>query len=212
MIEPKHSPVALRAILLLVVFFSQNILANETNVAARNMLQLSAIPIASGSFIQRKYFKVLKQPIKSQGELYFDVNLGLLWQTNRPLYSALILKNNSVYTEDGRNPAKELKGANSLSLMLLSILSGDREQVAENFTFARGNTEGCTNLTPKLAQLAKLMQAIELCQKNSKVNNGLGLNHIDQIILREHGGNRTEIDVKLTVMPALPESVRARLN
>lgn len=206
-----HQFSALRALLFLAALLSQNAFAEKLDVAPVEMMALSHVAIASGSFEQRKYFTVLKQPIRSQGELYFDVDKGLLWQTNKPVHSALILKNNSVFTEDGVNPAKELKGASSLSLMLLSIMSGDRAKITENFTITESKAVECRILTPKLAQLAKVMQSIELCVDNLQVDNELGLKHINRIVLREHSGNRTEIDVKLTTISALPESVRARL-
>lgn len=207
-----RSSVMLRVLLFLMVFLSYEILASEANNVTEGMLDFSVIPVASGSFVQRKYFKVLKQPIKSHGELHFDVNLGLLWQTNTPLYSALILKNNSVYSEDGHNPPKKLKGASNLSLMLLSILSGNRVQIDANFIVTNSEIQGCVMLTPKQVQLSKVMQAIELCQKQSNEDTELALNHIERIILREHSGNRTEIDVKLTAISALPETVRVRFN
>lgn len=207
-----HIAIVLKVTLILMTFFSQNLLAEQVNTTPDNKLKFSAISIASGSFTQHKFFKVLKQPITSQGEFYFDVNLGLLWQTNKPLYSALVLKNGGVYTEDGQTPAKALKGAESLSLMLLSILSGDRAQLVENFTLTESTTSGCINLKPNMAKLAKVMKIIELCQKYSEDESVADFNQIARIILHEHSDNRTEINVKLTAISALPESIRARLN
>lgn len=195
---------------------SQHVAANENDSAiAIEIMQFNQLPIASGNFIQRKYFTVLKQPIKSKGEVFFDVDLGLLWQTNQPLYSALILKNNRLFTQDSNSVIKELKGASDLSVMLLSIMSGNNTKITENFTTVKHSRAGCINLIPNLTQLAKVMQKIELCQSNKSENEISGVEDsilYEQIVLHEHSGNRTEIDLQLTSIVTLPEAIRARLQ
>tara|TARA_R110000737_G_scaffold319725_2_gene331043 strand:+ start:1522 stop:2163 length:642 start_codon:yes stop_codon:yes gene_type:complete len=175
-------------------------------------IALSTMPIAAGHFVQRKYFKVLKQPIKSQGELYFDVNIGLLWQTNKPLYSALLLKPNGLFTENSSGVSQELKGASLLSQVLLDILSGDSDKIAANFSIDNSEDKHCLNLSPQLPQLAKIINIVQLCHIDEQSSNQAQQNDINHIVLHEHSGNRTEIDVQLTPLPVLPEAIRARLQ
>lgn len=201
---------------LLIAGFSTNVLAENKPAAQTQTLALSTMAIASGHFIQRKYFTVLKHPIKSQGELYFDVNIGLLWQTNKPLHSALLLKKNGLFTENSSGSSQELKGASTVSQVLLSIMSGDSEKILQNFSVNDSDVEHCLSLTPKLTQLANIIHTVQLChsddQGDAQANNAQQLKTINHIVLHEHTGNRTEIDVQLTSMLALPEAVRARLQ
>lgn len=196
--------------LLLLTSFSTSVFAQAPQLTNPVPVELSAIPIASGNFVQRKYFTVLKQPIKSQGELYFDVDLGLLWQTNKPLYSALLMTKNRLFTEDDRGARQEIQGASAISQLLLNIMSGDSEQIAENFTLADDtlSENACLSLTPKLTQLAKVIKTVQLCHRDSEASE----NNINRIVLFEHSGNRTEMDVQLTALKTLPEAVRARLQ
>ncbi|WP_077284407.1 outer membrane lipoprotein carrier protein LolA [Cognaticolwellia aestuarii] len=206
----ERSNVIAMLLLMLVICFSAG--AENYPDEPLNQPTLSTMPIASGSFVQRKYFKVLKHPIKSQGELYFDVSIGLLWQTEQPIYSALLLKKSGLFTENGTGDSQELKGASAISQVLLNIMSGDSEQLAKNFTINASTIDHCLSLTPKLTQLAKIIDNVQLCHINTPEKNQQNLNDINHIVLHEHSGNRTEITLQLTPMTMLPEAVRARLQ
>ena len=206
----ERSNVIAMLLLMLVICFSAG--AENYPDEPLNQPTLSTMPIASGSFVQRKYFKVLKHPIKSQGELYFDVSIGLLWQTEQPIYSALLLKKSGLFTENGTGDSQELKGASAISQVLLNIISGDSEQLAKNFTINASTIDHCLSLTPKLTQLAKIIDNVQLCHINTPEKNQQNLNDINHIVLHEHSGNRTEITLQLTPMTMLPEAVRARLQ
>lgn len=206
----ERSNVIAMLLLMLVICFSAG--AENYPDEPLNQPTLSTMPIASGSFVQRKYFKVLKHPIKSQGELYFDVSIGLLWQTEQPIYSALLLKKSGLFTENGTGDSQELKGASAISQVLLNIMSGDSEQLAKNFTINASTIDHCLSLTPKLTQLAKIIDNVQLCHIDTPEKNQQNLNDINHIVLHEHSGNRTEITLQLTPMIMLPEAVRARLQ
>tara|TARA_R110002060_G_scaffold77748_2_gene89611 strand:- start:829 stop:1461 length:633 start_codon:yes stop_codon:yes gene_type:complete len=206
----ERSNVIAMLLLMLVICFSAG--AENYQDEPLNQPTLSTMPIASGSFVQRKYFKVLKHPIKSQGELYFDVSIGLLWQTEQPIYSALLLKKLGLFTENGTGDSQELKGASAISQVLLNIMSGDSEQIAKNFTINASTIDHCLSLTPKLTQLAKIIDNVQLCHIDTPEKNQQNLNDINHIVLHEHSGNRTEITLQLTPMTMLPEAVRARLQ
>lgn len=206
----ERSNVIAMLLFMLVICFSAG--AENYPDEPLNQPTLSTMPIASGSFVQRKYFKVLKHPIKSQGELYFDVSIGLLWQTEQPIYSALLLKKSGLFTENGTGDSQELKGASAISQVLLNIMSGDSEQLAQNFTINASTIDHCLSLTPKLTQLAKIIDNVQLCHIDTPEKNQQNLNDINHIVLHEHSGNRTEITLQLTPMTMLPEAVRARLQ
>ena len=199
-------------LLMLVIGGSASVSAEEIKESQQNTLALNTVPVATGNFVQRKYFKVLKHPIKSQGEIYFDVNIGLLWQTEQPIYSALLLKKSGLFTENDNGDSQEVKGASAISQVLLDIMSGDSNKLAENFIINNNIVEHCLILTPKLTQLAKIIDNVQLCHIDTPEKNQQNPNDINQIILHEHSGNRTEITLQLTPTLMLSETVRARLQ
>ena len=207
-----HNLVCFVMLLMLVIGGSASVSAEEINESQQNTLALNTVPVATGNFVQRKYFKVLKHPIKSQGEIYFDVNIGLLWQTEQPIYSALLLKKSGLFTENDNGDSQEIKGASAISQVLLDIMSGDSNKLTENFIINNNIVEHCLTLTPKLTQLAKIIDNVQLCHIDTPEKNQQNPNDINQIILHEHSGNRTEITLQLTPTLMLSETVRARLQ
>ena len=207
-----HNLVCFVILLMLVIGGSASVSAEEINESQQNTLALNTVPVATGNFVQRKYFKVLKHPIKSQGKIYFDVNIGLLWQTEQPIYSALLLKKSGLFTENDNGDSQEVKGASAISQVLLDIMSGDSNKLAENFIIKNNIAERCLILTPKLTQLAKIIDNVQLCHIDTPEKNQQNPNDINQIILHEHSGNRTEITLQLTPTLMLSETVRARLQ
>lgn len=207
-----HNLVCFVILLMLVIGGSASVSAEEINESQQNTLALNTVPVATGNFVQRKYFKVLKHPIKSQGEIYFDVNIGLLWQTEQPIYSALLLKKSGLFTENDNGDSQEIKGASAISQVLLDIMSGDSNKLTENFIINNNIVEHCLTLTPKLTQLAKIIHNVQLCHIDTPEKNQQNPNDINQIILHEHSGNRTEITLQLTPTLMLSETVRARLQ
>jgi hypothetical protein len=67
-------------------------------------------------------------------------------------------------------------------------------------------------LTPKDTQLASAIRSIELCSKQNDEESKSSIYDIEQIVLFEHSGNRTEIELTLSPQKMLPEVVRAQLK
>lgn len=183
------------------------------NKAKPELLSLfSSLPLAVGDFNQRKYFKVLKQPIKSSGQIYFDQQLGFLWQTRQPVFSALMLKQSGLYVDDGINPEQKVAGAAELSKVLISAISGDIAALNSGFDIVHDVVATCLILTPKQTGLAKVVAKIKLCGSGEeKTSSGAGMK-LKQLVLMEVSGNRTEIDLNLNAIEQLPGNVRAKLQ
>jgi len=165
--------------------------------------QLTSLPLAQGRFEQRKFFTVLKKPIISTGEVYFDQGLGLIWQTNSPISSVLRLKKSGLYMQDVVSAEREVKGAGTITQVLMNALSGNVNALENEFSFKLSEQSGCISLLPKENLLANIMQAIDLCIIENKLSS---------IILFEHSGNRTEIDISLSALTKLPEAISAQLQ
>jgi hypothetical protein len=177
--------------------------AIESKAANKPLEQLTSLPLAKGTFEQRKYFTILKQPIVSKGEVYFDQQLGLIWQTHFPLSSVMRLKKSGLYMQDALTPEREVKGAGAMTQVLMNALSGNISALESEFTFQSSTKSGCVSLLPKANLLANIMQSIDLCMIE---------NELSRIVLFEHSGNRTEIDINLSALTQLPEAISAQLQ
>jgi len=199
-------------LLSLVLMFSTAQAANDKS-AEQVISALNPVNIASGTFVQRKYFNVLKQPIISQGEIHFEKDLGLLWQTNKPIHSQMLLKNSGLYSDDGINPIKKIKGAGAVASAMMSTMMGDTETILQEFEIKSTSKNHCVNLIPNDVQLSKIINAIELCSKTAKLNSNTKQNNIlDYVILHEKSGNRTEIQLQFNSVNVLSEEIRAQLQ
>jgi hypothetical protein len=168
----------------------------------KDLSQFKPLPVATGTFVQNKYFTVLKNPITATGEFFFDNELGFIWQTNKPIYSALLLKQDGLYSVDHLQQVKRVKNAGSIAAVLMNAISGDLTALQSTFTLSQNNDNQCVQLTPKDDVIAKVMRMIELC----------GTETVEHLVLFETSGNRTEIDVSLTAIDQLPEAMRAQLQ
>ncbi len=173
------------------------------NSPLAQLKKLTSLPLAQGNFEQRKYFTVLKHPIISTGEVYFDQELGLVWQTHYPISSVLRLKRSGLYMQDAVSAEREVKGAGTMTQVLMNALSGNVSALENEFSFKTSKQSGCISLLPKKNLLANIMQTIDLCIINSQLS---------RIVLFEHSGNRTEIDIDLVALTKLPEAISAQLQ
>ncbi|QUM85760.1 outer membrane lipoprotein carrier protein LolA [Moritella sp. 28] len=170
--------------------------------------QFKPLAIASGTFVQHKYFTVLKNPVISSGELFLDQALGFVWHTSKPIASTMILKEEGLFSIDHRQQQKQINNATPIASVLMSALSGDLAALETQFslattslTKAASSNQTCIELTPKDAVIAKVMRVIELCGKDT----------VDHLVLFETSGNRTEIELSLTAVDELPKAIREQL-
>ena len=225
----------LRLLLLLLMSLAGNVFAADLNSDEIEALssdsatplallsQFKPLTIASGTFVQNKYFTILKNPITSTGELYLDQALGFVWHTSKPIASTMILKDEGLFSIDHRQQQKQINNATPIATVLMSALSGDLAALESQFSLAPvsltkvSSTKGsstkslltktassgqtCIELTPKDATIAKVMRVIELC----------GNDTVEHLVLFETSGNRTEIAINLTAVDELPKAIREQL-
>ncbi|MDX2319229.1 MAG: outer membrane lipoprotein carrier protein LolA [Moritella sp.] len=184
-----------------------------TSTATLDLLsQFKPLTIASGKFVQNKYFTVLKNPVISTGELYLDQSLGFVWHTSKPVVSTMLLKNDGLFSIDHRQQQTKIKNATPIAAVLMSALSGDLAALESQFSLAASSTntaltktastsQTCIELTPKDETIAKVMRVIELCGEDT----------VEHLVLFETSGNRTEIALSLTAVAELPKAIREQL-
>lgn len=162
--------------------------------------------IAAGTFTQRKFFRVLKKPIISSGEFYFDTHIsGLLWQTKRPVESSLILKEKRLYQKNNQGQLSEIKAGANISQLLISIMSGKLQALEQLFDISVAAQQSCYELKPKTGELTQIFDLISMC-------NQLDDQRKSSLVLYEKQGNRTEIDIVISPLTTLPETIRAQLE
>ena len=193
-------------------------LSSDSATPLALLSQFKPLTIASGSFVQNKYFTVLKNPITSTGELYLDQALGFVWHTSKPIASTMILKDDGLFSIDHRQQQKQINNATPIATVLMSALSGDLAALESQFSLAAtsltkasstkasltktaSSNQTCIELTPKDATIAKVMRVIELCGKDT----------VEHLVLFETSGNRTEIELSLTAVDELPKAIREQL-
>jgi len=158
--------------------------------------------LISGTFKQNKYFKVLKQPIKSSGVFYLDPKLGFYWQTQKPVNSAIFLKSGELMEKDYRGKVKQIAGGGTLASVLIKAISGDISALKNDFNLVKLDGSEYLELTPKQDTLRQAISKIEI----------YGSVQPNSIKLFEAKGNKTEIQLNYHSNPIIPEAVRAQLQ
>jgi len=200
--------------LLLLMSLASNVFAadaiKDSSTPLALLSKFKPLTVASGTFVQNKYFTVLKNPVTSTGELYLDQALGFVWHTSKPIASTLLLKQDGLYSVDHRQQQKKINNATPIATVLMSALSGDVAALESEFTLVQkppqkglgsGSENICLQLTPKDPVIAKVMRIIELCGKDT----------VEHLVLFETSGNRTEIAINLTEVDELPKEIREQL-
>jgi len=158
--------------------------------------------LISGTFVQNKFFKILKQPIKSSGDFYLDQKLGFYWQTIKPVNSAVFLKSGELMEKDHHGNVKSIAGGGTLATVLIKAISGDINALKHDFDVVKLDASDCLELIPKEEVLRQAITKIAICG---------GLKP-DSIKLFESKGNKTEIQLIYHENAIIPEAIRAQLQ
>ncbi|MGB1199948.1 MAG: LolA family protein [Cognaticolwellia aestuarii] len=149
-----------------------------------NVKQFASGDSVSGSFIQKKYFKVLKLPFKSNGEFTFSEQ-EFVWQTLVPVNSAIIFSDNKLQQQNAQGQVTELPNIDGLARLLPDLLQARFDNLAMRFSFAEHNKANCVSLTPEDQNLKQAISNMSLCADN----NG----QVSNIELLDQNNNKTEI-------------------
>lgn len=146
-----------------------------------------------GSFEQSKQIRLIKKPLRSQGEFTLLKDKGVLWRTIEPTTSLLrITHDEIVQIKDGKttvlvslkqNPALGLIGK-----ILFAVFSADIEELKRNFEFTRDDLNRQTghweaSLLPKDPMVRKVIDHIDLS----------GGRTLETLRLYEVNGDKTSI-------------------
>ncbi len=147
--------------LLTAVAFAQNLEEVCTSLAEH--------PNTTGNFVQVKTIQTNGRKLKSNGT-YIISTEGILWQTEKPVPSSLILTKNSVVQIAANGKKSVMDGRDNqmfanISETLSSVLSGDAAALRKNFNcdFTINNDgQWSVKLEPKDSTIASVMKTLVL--------------------------------------------------
>ena len=130
---------------------------------------LASHPNTTGSFTQTKTLQTNGRKLTSTGKFIF-CPLGILWQTEKPFPSSLILTEDAMIQIAANGKKSVMSGKDNqifanISATLSSVFSGNAEDLKKNFNCKfEGNSKGAWKvyLTPKDSTIASVMKALLL--------------------------------------------------
>ena len=130
---------------------------------------LASHPNTTGSFTQTKTLQTNGRKLTSTGKFIF-CPLGILWQTEKPFPSSLILTEDAMIQIAANGKKSVMSGKDNqifanISGTLSSVFSGNAEELKKNFNckFEEGADGGWkVYLTPKDSTIASVMRSLVL--------------------------------------------------
>ncbi len=165
---------------------------------------LVAAPVLRGQFEQSKQVAGFKKPLVSEGDFLIARDEGVIWRTRSPFPGELRLTRDSISASQNgavtfHLDANAEPGVRLINGLLFALLEGQMKVLGEQFEID-GEIHG-TNwqllLTPRDAQLARLMRRIELS----------GDQFVRHIEIAEANGDRTSI--RLSAQSSDPAALTA---
>lgn len=178
-----------RLIHIALVFFFSLSWVHADEMLTRISARVAKAAITEGEFIQEKRLKFLTKPLITNGSFIYQQNKGVLWKTQTPLASTLLINASQILSEEGEQAIPPAFGD-----MFNTLLSGDLLNLRENFDIS-GAEKGESwqlQLIPKDDMMKKLIAAIRL----------EGNQDIQLWELQETGGNLTRISFSKIAHPA----------
>jgi len=189
----------------------ENIASSETSVKVNKLLEQLAINQGKGQFVQQKYFSFMSVPITSSGNFVVKGE-SALWQTQQPVFSALLLTPQAIYRRLSLDEEYQLlTDSAEFSGVLSAIFTGKVN--ADDWLLNNSTDDACLELTPKSEQLKQLFKQVDLClvsdtnrtdtdgQSGTHSQHGLQLR---QITLTDSKGDKTVITMSLSDELFLP--------
>jgi outer membrane lipoprotein-sorting protein len=153
--------------------------------------QLSQPAVLRGSFVQQRQIAGFRRPVQSMGRFVVARGTGLLWHTQRPFESLLVINRQrlSVSSGAGQSSKTTLDAAKepmlrTLNDLLQGMVVADLPQLDAQFDVdvrPSGGTDWAMTLLPKQAALRSRFASVEL----------VGGKYVQSVQLREQTGDVT---------------------
>ncbi|HGX5090230.1 TPA: outer membrane lipoprotein carrier protein LolA [Escherichia coli] len=148
-------------------------------------------PVIRAHFDQTRTIKDLPQPLRSQGQMLFARDQGLLWDQTSPFPMQLLLDDKRMVQVINGQPPQIITAENNPQMfqfnhLLRALFQADRKVLEQNFRveFAdKGEGRWTLRLTPTTTPLDKIFNTIDLA----------GQTYLESIQLNDKQGDRTDI-------------------
>lgn len=158
-------------------------------------------------FVQTKTVTILKKPLISNGYLLITDNNQVVWQTQQPIKSTLLIGQQSL-RQFNKNDQPVMSPANNnqkmsqlISSTFMAILAGDFEKLDSHFSVALDCTE--TGWSIELEASSNDMKPIIT---NINIS---GQNHIELLSFTESSGDSTQLVLSPSADPNLISQLRS---
>ena len=175
----------LNLIFITTVLFAQNVHSLDSVCES-----LASHPNTTGDFTQIKTIQTNGRKLKSTGKFIISPD-GILWSTEKPVFSSLILTNTAVVQTAANGKKTVLSGKDNqifknISGTLTSVLSGNVTELKKNFNcdFEIDQSSKWTiSLEPKDSTIASVMKTLVLSGTYSEFA------VLDSLVMSEASGN-----------------------
>lgn len=158
----------IKLLALLIIFLESAALLAQTNSLDSVCKSLASHPNTTGDFTQTKTLQTNGRKLTSTGKFIF-CPLGILWQTEKPFPTSLILTKDSM-TQIAANGKKSVMSGKdnqifaNISETLSSVFSGNAEALKKNFdcSFSQTGDSWSIYLLPKDSTIAAVMKSLQL--------------------------------------------------
>jgi len=136
-------------------------------------------------YVQTKTIKRFKRSLKSEGMMYLDPDVGILWLSEKPYKSKMLITDDEVSEVVGKKrmemDTRENATYKSISSSLQSVFTGEFEEIEGTFNvyFLKDGTSWSLGLIPKDGSLRSFIEGIEI--KGSK--------SVESVLMAESSGD-----------------------
>jgi len=184
----------------------------QPSTQVSNLLERLTINQGKGQFVQQKYFSFMSVPITSTGN-FIVKNASALWQTQQPVFSALLLTPAAIYRRLALDESYQLLTDSAEFSGVLSTIFTGKVNV-EDWQLSSNTDSSCLELTPKSGQLKQLFKQVDLClvdeiQTNKSEEEVNKAQQQRKITLTDSKGDKTVIMMTLSSAAFVPADLEA---
>ncbi len=186
---------------LLLVLAAWPAVADDAALAAIEA-RIGKVQVLRGGFEQEKQVEGFRNPLRSQGRFVLARDRGVLWTTQKPFPSEVVLTGERILSRQADGSLRiELDGRQQPALaaanaMMLALVGGDVRALSTHFNIAADTLPDGSwrlRLSPRRAALSRAFTSIVLT----------GDRHVRTVEIVEAGGDRTRLHfVELSETPS----------
>jgi outer membrane lipoprotein carrier protein len=157
-------------------------------------------------FLQKRHLQILKDPLLSEGRLFFDASGFLRWEYRKPLRSVMLQKGDALqlfYFSEGRWKPEMIQAVEARRMVLAEIQQWFQGRFAESKVFSPSYSPGPPArvvLTPREG-INKFIHRIEIVLSAKP-----GV--IERVEIEEPGNSRTSIEFRnVEINPRFPSGI-----